>query len=138
AARTLFEALAVGLAIGMAWLFRKRPGDLTGPRAGGELALCLGAMVVVDPLAWKAHYVALITAYAFCWWALRQGGAPRWQWGLWWGSLVCVSGSAAAIWGGHLSHVLESYDVILAGAGMLLVLTASRLDGWTARSELAV
>jgi len=128
AARTLFEALAVGLGIGMAWLFRKRPGDLTGPWAGGELALCLGAMVVVDPLAWKAHYVALITAYAFCWWALRQGGAPRWQWGLWWGSLVCVSGSAAAIWGGHVSHVLESYDVILAGATMLLVLTGLQLS----------
>lgn len=126
AARVLFAALAVGLALTLARLFRKRPGDLAGPRAGGELALGLGAMVVVDPLAWKAHYVALITAYAFCWWALRKG-APGWQWGLWWGSLICLSGSAAAIWGGHLSHVLESYDVILAGAGMLLVLTGSLL-----------
>ncbi|HEX4560723.1 MAG TPA: glycosyltransferase family 87 protein [Gemmatimonadales bacterium] len=127
-ARTAFMVLA-GLVAGvLAWLFRNRPGDLTGPRAGGELALCLGAMAVVDPLAWKAHYVVLITAYAFCWWALRKGGAPWWQWALWWGSLVCLTGSAAAIWGGHFSHVLESYDVILAGALMLLVLVARRVD----------
>lgn len=128
-ARTAFLVLAGAFAALLAWLFRKRPGDLTGPRAGGELALCLGAMVVVDPLAWKAHYVVLITAYAFCWSLLRRGGAPRWQWALWWGSLVCLTGSAAAIWGGHLSHVLESYDVILAGALMLLTLVARRLDG---------
>ena len=127
--RAAFLALTAAFAALLAWLFRKRPGDLTGPRAGGELALCLGAMVVVDPLAWKAHYVVLITAYAFCWSVLRRGGAPRWQWALWWGSLVCLTGSAAAIWGGHLSHVFESYNVILVGALLLLALTASRLDG---------
>ena len=131
AARAAFAVLALALASLLAWLFRARPGDLRGPRAGAELALCLGAMVVVDPLAWKAHYVVLITAYAFCWWVLRKGGAPWWQWGLWWGSLGCLSGSAAAIWGGHVSHVLESYNVILIGAGMLLALVARRLDGQT-------
>src|SRR5262249_7113478 len=76
-ARLVFMGIAALLAGLLAWLFRKNPGDLTGPRAGGELALCLGAMVVVDPLAWKAHYVALITAYVFAWWVLRKGGAPR-------------------------------------------------------------
>ena len=81
------------------WRLRQHTRDLTGPRAGGELALCLGAMVVVDPLAWKAHYVSLITAYAFSWWVLRRNSAPRWQWALWWGSLACLTGSAAAIWG---------------------------------------
>ena len=126
--RAAFIVLAAAFAGLLAWLFRTRPGDLTGPRAGGELALCLGAMVVVDPLAWKAHYVALITAYVFCWWALRKGGAPLWHWGLWWGSLVCLTGSAAAIWGGHVSHVFESYDVILAGAVMLLVLVGRQLS----------
>lgn len=129
AARTVFEALAAGFAAVLAWLFRKHPGELTSPRAGAELALCLGAMVVVDPLAWKAHYVVLITAYAFAWFVLRKGGAPRWQWALWWGSLACLTGSAAAIWGSHWSHVLESYDVILGGAVMLLTLVVSRLDG---------
>ena len=98
------------------------------PAPAASLLSCLGAMVVVDPLAWKAHYVALITAYAFSWWVLRKGGAPRWQWALWWGSLACLTGSAAAIWGGHWSHVLESYDVILIGAGMLLVLTGLQLS----------
>ena len=137
-ARTLFLGLTALFATILAWLFRKRPRDLTGPRAGGELALCLGAMVVVDPLAWKAHYVVLITAYAFCWWALRKGGAPRWQWALWWGSLACLTGSAAAIWGGHRSHVLESYDVILAGAVMLLVLTGSLLAGEAGRGKREV
>ena len=133
AARAAFMVLTAALAGVLAWLFRKNPGDLTGPRAGGELALSLGAMVVVDPLAWKAHYVALITAYVFAWWALRKGDAPRWQWSLWWGSLVCLTGSAAAIWGGHFSHVLESYDVILWGAAMLLLLVACRLDGETVK-----
>lgn len=128
ATRVAFGGLALALASLLAWLFRTRPGDLTGPRAGGELALSLGAMVVVDPLAWKAHYVVLITAYAFCWWVLRRGGAPWWQWGLWWGSLACLSGSAAAVWGGHRSHVLESYDVILVGAVMLLGLAAVHLS----------
>lgn len=128
AAQVLFVGLALALAALLAWLFRKGPGVLTGPRAGGELALCLGAMVVVDPLAWKAHYVVLITAYAFAWWVLRKGGAPRWQWALWWGSLVCLTFSAAAIWGGRMSHVLESYDVILIGAGMLLLLVSAQLS----------
>lgn len=127
-ARTAFFVLAAALAGLLAWLFRKRPGDLSGPRAGGELALCLGAMVVVDPLAWKAHYVVLITAYAFSWWVLGKGGAPRWQWALWWGSLVCLTGSAAAIWGGHASHILESYDVILVGAMCLLLLVGCQLS----------
>lgn len=129
AAQAVFVGVALALAALLAWLFRKAPGDLTGPRAGGELALSLGAMVVVDPLAWKAHYVVLITAYAFAWWALRKGGAPRWQWALWWGSLVCLTFSAAAIWGGRVSHIAESYDVILLGAGMLGLLVVSRLDG---------
>lgn len=129
AARIAFGVLAAAFAGMLAWLFRKHPRDLNGPRAGGELALCLGAMVVVDPLAWKAHYISLITANAFIWWVLRKNGAPRWQWALWWGSLICLTGSAAAIWGGHFSHVLESYDVILIGGVMLLVLVASRLDG---------
>jgi len=129
AARGLFIAAAGALALGLAWLFRSRPGELTGPRAGAELALCLGAMVVVDPLAWKAHYVVLITAYAYAWWVLRRGGAPAWQWGLWWGSFACLTLSAAAVWGGRVSHILESYDVILIGAGMLLTLVVSRLDG---------
>lgn len=126
--RLVFVSVAGVAALGLAWLFRGRWGDLTGPRPAAELAICLGAMVVVDPLAWKAHYVTLIAAYAFCWWSLRRrGGASRWQWGLWWGSLVCVSGSAAALWGGRTSHLLESYDVILLGAGMLLVLAGALL-----------
>jgi len=137
AARGVFVALAGALALVLAWLFRKRPGDLTGPRGGAELALCLGAMTVVDPLAWKAHYVVLITAYAFCWWALRHGRPRWWEWGLWWGSVACLTGSAAALWGGRMSHILESYDVILIGAGMLLALVASRLGGLSVSDRMA-
>lgn len=135
ALRAGFAAVSLALASLLAWLFRKHPGDLGGPRAAGELALCLGAMTVVDPLAWKAHYVVLITAYTFSWWALRRG-APSWQWGLWWGSLICLSGSAAAIWGGHASHILESFDVILVGALLLLILAGVQLSAISARPAL--
>ncbi|TLZ75598.1 MAG: DUF2029 domain-containing protein, partial [Methanobacteriota archaeon] len=85
----LFYALAALGAAGLAWAFRHDPPDLRDPRTAAELAICLGALVVVDPLAWKAHYVTLVAAYFFCWGALRRlpaggggGGAGWWRWAL--------------------------------------------------------
>jgi hypothetical protein len=127
AVRRLFIGIAGAAALGLAWLFRRAPGTLTGPRAGAELAICLAAMVVVDPLAWKAHYVTLITAYAFCWWAMRRAPQSRARWAMWWGSVACLALSAAAIWGGRISHILETVNVILIGALFLIVLSLSLL-----------
>lgn len=132
AVRLLFIGIAGAAALGLAWLFRRDSGSLSGPRAGAELAICLSAMVVVDPLAWKAHYVTLITAYAFCWWALRRTPGSLRYWALWWGSFACVSLSAAAIWGGRISHILESANAILIGALLLIALAISLLADWSA------
>ncbi|HEY6808680.1 MAG TPA: glycosyltransferase family 87 protein [Gemmatimonadales bacterium] len=128
--RGLFVVLAGGAVLGLAWLFRRAPGVIAGRRAGAELAVGLAAMTVVDPLAWKAHYVTLITAYAFCWWALRRGPQSGARWALWWGSFACLTLSAAAVWGGRISHILESADVILIGALLLLALAVWLLADW--------
>ena len=122
----LFYAIAGLAAIGVAWLFRRHPPGLACAATSAELAICLGAMVVVDPLAWKAHYVALIVPYTFAWWALSRmpPGAPgrAWRWALWWGSFATITLSAPALVGRHARDVLESANVILIGALMLLAL----------------
>ena len=128
AVRRLFVVLATGTALALAWRFRRHPRDWTDRRTAAELAILLGAMVVVDPLAWKAHYVALIVPYTFAWWALSRTppGAPgrAWRWALWWGSFAAITLSAPALVGRHARDVLESVNVILIGALMLLALAA--------------
>jgi hypothetical protein len=113
----------------LAWRFRQHPLDWTDPRTAAELAVLIGAMVVVDPLAWKAHYVVLIMPYTFAWWALRRlpEGTPgrAWRWALWWGSFACITLSAPALVGRQLRAGLESLNVILLGATLLLVLSLS-------------
>jgi hypothetical protein len=119
-----------GLAlVGLALLFRRHPAGLTGPAAAGELAICIGAMTVVDPLAWKAHYVTLIVPYTFIWWALRHGSpGRRWRLGLLWASVLLLTLSAPAFVGNHARDVLESLDVILIGAVLVVVLAASLVE----------
>ncbi len=127
--RWLFVGVTVAGVLWLAWRFRRHPRDWADRRTAAELAILLGAMVVVDPLAWKAHYVVLIVPYTFAWWALRR--LPRdapgrgWRWALWWGSFVCITLSAPALVGRHARDVLESFNVILIGALLLLGLAIS-------------
>ena len=112
----LFEGLAL-LAVGaLAWGWRRHPADLREPRSMAELAVGLGAMIIVDPLAWKAHYVTLIAAYFLVFRELRHRprSDPRWVW--WWVSFACLTLSAPVFVGNRLNDVLESWNVILVGA----------------------
>jgi hypothetical protein len=135
--RGAFYVLLGFIGVLLAWRFRRHPLDWTDPSTAAELAILIGVLVVVDPLAWKAHYVALIMPYTFAWWALRrvpEGRSGRvWRWGLWWGSFVCITLTAPALVGQRLRDVLESLNVILIGALLLLALAIS-LVGWSAPS----
>ena len=118
----LFEGLAVVAAGALAWAWRRHPPDLRDPSAMGELAVGLGAMIIVDPLAWKAHYVTLIAAYFLVFRELRGRfhlrGDPRWVW--WWLSFACLTLSAPTFVGNRMNDVLESWNVILLGAVMVV------------------
>jgi hypothetical protein len=130
--RAVFVLLALLAALWLAWRFRAHPGDWRDRRTAAELAILLGAMVVVDPLAWKAHYVVLIVPYTFVWWALsrlpREAAGRTWRWVLWWGSFACITLSAPALVGRHARDLLESLNVILIGALLLLGLALSLVD----------
>lgn len=130
--RWVFVGVAIVAALWLAWRFRRHPRDWNDPQVGAELAILLGATVVVDPLAWKAHFVPLIVPYTFVWWALgrrsREAPGRRWRWALWWGSFACITLSAPALVGRHLRDVLESLNAILVGALLLLVLAISLID----------
>ena len=132
AVQAVFFAAALAVALVLAYWFRRHPRDWADPRTAAELAILLGAMVVVDPLAWKAHYVVLIVPYTFAWWALRRlpADAPgrMWRWTLWWVSFACITLSAPTLVGAHWRDVLESLNVILIGALLLLVLAVSLVD----------
>ena len=136
----VFVTCAIVAVLFLAWRFRRHPRDWRDPRVAAELAILLGAMVVVEPLAWKAHYVVLIVPYTFVWRALRQipRGAPgrAWRWGLWWGSLACITLSAPAIVGAHNRDILESVNVILIGTLMVLILVVSLIDHSATESSL--
>ena len=127
----LFEALALIAAGALAWAWRRNPLDLRHPTAMAELAVGLGAMIIVDPLAWKAHYVTLIAAYFLVFRELRQRprGDRRWVW--WWLSFACLTLSAPVFVGNRINDVLESWNVILVGAVMVagLALSGSRTVG---------
>ncbi len=137
----LFEGLALLTAGALAWAWRRHPADLPEPTTSGsmaELAVGLGAMIIVDPLAWKAHYVTLIAAYFLVFRELRgrfsHQGDPRWVW--WWLSFACLTLSAPVFVGNRVNDVLESWNVILVGAGIVVGLglwastaTEGRKDG---------
>jgi hypothetical protein len=116
----------------LAWRYRAHPADWADPRTASELAILLAAMVVVDPLAWKAHYVVLIVPYTFVWGVLRRlpvaTPGRTWRWVLWWGSFACITLSAPTLVGAHWRDVLESLNVILIGALLLLVLAVSLVN----------
>ena len=139
--QVMFVAATLVAAVVLAYRFRRHPRDWGDPRTAAELAILLAAMVVVDPLAWKAHYVALIVPYTFVWWALRRlpkdAPAGRWRWALWWGSFACITLSAPALVGTHWRNVLESLNVILIGALLLLGLSVSLVEaprtGWESK-----
>ena len=125
AVQRLFAVLAGLGAAGLAVLFRKRspplpPGTLRDRGAAAEYAICLGAMTLVSPLAWKAHYVMLLAPCFFVWWALRGRPASRVAWAVWWGSFVCLTLSGPALVGERLNNALESLNVITVGAVLVL------------------
>ncbi len=124
----LFFGIAVMGALGLAYAFRRHSPDLADRRSAAELAICLGALPLVTPLAWKAQFVTLLPTYWFCWWAMRQlparrpaGGRPV-LWGLWWASFACLTLSAPALIGERANKALESLNVITVGAVLLLAL----------------
>jgi glycosyl transferase family 87 len=123
AVRTAFTVTAGLAALGLALAFGVRPPDLGSRRAATEWAICLGAMTIVSPLAWKAHYVTLLAPYFVAWGMLRGPAPPgRWRWALLWGSVACLTLSAPVFVGERINDVLESLNVITAGAVMVLVL----------------
>ena len=116
----LFEGLALIAAGALAWAWRRNPPGLRHPSTMAELAVGLGAMIIVDPLAWKAHYVTLIAAYFLVFRELRQRprGDRRWVW--WWLSFACLTLSAPVFVGNRINDVLESWNVILVGAAIVV------------------
>lgn len=108
----LFYALAGLGAIGLALAFRRHPPGLAGQSVVGELAVCLAALPLVSPLAWKAHFVTLLAGYWVAW-PLLRGRLP---WIAWWASFACLTLSAPALVGERLNDVLESLNVITVGA----------------------
>src|SRR5439155_340582 len=56
----LFWLVAAVAGLGLAFAFRGSSRDLRDPRCAGEFAVCLGAMTLVSPLAWAAHFVTLV------------------------------------------------------------------------------
>jgi len=117
---TGFYLLAGLGALGLALAFRRHPPGLDAPppTLAAELAVCLAAMTLVSPLAWKAHFVTVLAAY---WWAWR-GLRGRVVWGVWWGSFACLTLSAPALVGERINNVLESLNVITVGALLVLAL----------------
>src|SRR2546427_544595 len=68
----LFWLVAALAGLGLAFAFRGSSRDLRDPRCAGEFAVCLGAMTLVSPLAWAAHFVTLVAPAALGWAALRR------------------------------------------------------------------
>ena len=127
----LFWLVAALAGLGLAFAFRGSSRDLRDPRCAGEFAVCLGAMTLVSPLAWAAHFVTLVAPAALVWAALRRlpRGAPGrwWRWGLWWASFGCITLSASGFVGWAWSRRLESLSVITLGALLLVALAVSLL-----------
>jgi hypothetical protein len=114
---TAFYLLAALGALGLALAFRRHPPGLHGPPGAppflaAELAVCLAAMPLVSPLAWKAHFVSLLAGYWLIWRVIDG----RIAWGVWWASFACLTLSAPALVGERFKNALESVNVITVGA----------------------
>jgi hypothetical protein len=114
-AQVLFYGLAGLAAVGLALAFRRHPPGLADRTLVAELAVCLAALPLVSPLAWKAHYVTLLAPYWLVWPGLRG----RLAWGAWWASFACLTLSAPALVGERVNDALESLNVITVG-GLLV------------------
>jgi hypothetical protein len=121
--QTLFYVVAGLGALGLGLAFRRHPPglDAAPPTLVGELAVCLAALPLVSPLAWKAHFVTLLAGYWLVWRVIR--GRGRVAWGVWWASFACLTLSAPAIIGERLKNALESMNVITVGGLLVLGLT---------------
>ena len=115
---TAFYVLAGLGVLGLALAFRRHPPGLDGPppTLAAELAVCLAAMPLVSPLAWKAHFVAVLAAYWLVWRVIDG----RVAWGVWWASFACLTLSAPALVGDRVKNALESLNVITVGALLIL------------------
>lgn len=118
--QVLFNVLLVAGAVVLGFLFRRHPAGVHGPHVAGEVGALLCAMPLVSPLAWKAHFVALLAGYWLVWRAADGARPPALAW---WGSFACLTLSGSALWGGRLSHILESWNVITVGALLVLAMT---------------
>ena len=119
----VFYGVVAVAVIALAFAFRRHPPGLAAPSVFGEIAVGLCLMTLISPLAWKAHFVTLLTGYWLVW---RRGGIQerksRLLWGMWWASFVCLTLTAPALIGGHLRATLESLNVITVGALLVLAL----------------
>ncbi len=116
AVRRVFYVAAAALALGLAVAFRKNPPGVTSRAAAGEMAVALGALTLVDPLAWKAHYVTLLATAFYVWYAATR----RAQVVVILASAALLTVSAPALVGSHVSKALESLSVITLGAAGLV------------------
>lgn len=114
--QVVFYGLAGVGALGLAFAFRRHPPGLAHGALAAEVAVCLAAMPLVSPLAWKAHFVTLLAAYWLVWRVIRG----RVAWGIWWASFACLTLSAPALVGDRVKNALESLNVITVGALLVL------------------
>lgn len=114
--QVVFYGLAGVGALGLAFAFRRHPPGLAHGALAAEVAVCLAAMPLVSPLAWKAHFVTLLAAHWLVWRVIRG----RVAWGIWWASFACLTLSAPALVGDRVKNALESLNVITVGALLVL------------------
>lgn len=114
--QVVFYGLAGVGALGVAFAFRRHPPGLAHGALAAEVAVCLAAMPLVSPLAWKAHFVTLLAAHWLVWRVIRG----RVAWGIWWASFACLTLSAPALVGDRVKNALESLNVITVGALLVL------------------
>jgi hypothetical protein len=140
AVRVFWVVAALG-ALGLAVAFRRNPRDLRDRRCAGEFAICLGAMTLVSPLAWTAHFVTLVAPATVVWRVLRQmpPGAPgrAWRRVLWGASFSCLTLSASGFVGWRWTRWLESLSVITVGALLLLAVALSVVPRLEPRDDSA-
>jgi len=118
----LFYGVVTAVIIALALAFRRNPPGLADPSVFSEVAVALCLMTLVSPLAWKAHFVTLLAGYWLVW-RVIQGRKARLPWVMWWASFVCLTLTAPLLIGGRLRAVLESLNVITAGALLVLAVT---------------
>jgi hypothetical protein len=127
----LFWVVAGFSLVGLAWLFRRDPPDLSDRRCAGEFAICLATMTLFSPIAWVAHFVSLAAPAVLVWTALGEmpdgNAGRRWRLVVWWASFACLTFSGSGFVGWAWARWLESLSVITVGALLLVALAVSLL-----------